>query len=539
LFIAYSQEFKKVIVLCKDEKTPLAYANILFNKFSTGTISNINGEFHTPIYVDSITISYLGYETKKLRLESNEQKIYLIKTITNTPEVIIKSYSEHKLAEILIKALQNKTKIKKSTKSKSFIRLFSWLPDENPIELSEGIYNIQQDNRGITKIELKNGRYFFTKDSLQQHFSLNFISQLVPEINYFGKQNLLMGIVSPLNLNSTNEITTWYKLSSEYIANNTIKIIYYSKANSNDRGEIVINTDLFTPVSLKFCKSNNDSEIFESTNKQTKINNSKVEFTIYFNTKQDIELLTGNINYELCEDGFSNNISTKIEVILFDFNNPFSSIFNLPKGFNDYEKMNAILFNDFYWNQMQYMNRTNKEINFERHMSYSVSQNLIIDGNFNIEGLNNNIPKNLYRYNKYKDELISKPIFNSLFHLDISLVANVDKRDTTFICDVYPVLNYANSYSFIVDLESERAIIDSVIILSIAYAKKLNNILNPMLKEGNISNTNANQLIDDFQTSYNNKSEEFLNKLSIEETISVPSQKIPLSSYDKLQFFLK
>lgn len=60
-----------------------------------------------------------------------------------------------------------------------------------------------------------------------------------------------------------------------------------------------------------------------------------------------------------------------------------------------------------------------------------------------------------------------------------------------------------------------------------------------MLKEGNISNTNANQLIDDFQTSYNNKSEEFLNKLSIEETISVPSQKIPLSSYDKLQFFLK
>jgi len=95
--ILFSQDYNTTKGIIKDSLSSeaLPYATIRFSKKHTGAISNRDGEFSISSNIDSLSISYVGYKTKKIKLKPNNYNtIYLSSDISNISEVIITSYSE-------------------------------------------------------------------------------------------------------------------------------------------------------------------------------------------------------------------------------------------------------------------------------------------------------------------------------------------------------------------------------------------------------------------------------------------------------------
>ncbi|WP_299222808.1 DUF5686 family protein [uncultured Psychroserpens sp.] len=108
-FNAYSQRTSTFKILDSITKTPIAFANIIFdNDNYSGTISDIDGTFSIKPSTQNVTISYVGYETLTVNVESFKTNTILLKSkIDELDEVIINSDYNPAIA-IMKKVIANK-----------------------------------------------------------------------------------------------------------------------------------------------------------------------------------------------------------------------------------------------------------------------------------------------------------------------------------------------------------------------------------------------------------------------------------------------
>ena len=520
----FSQENKITTGIIKDSNTKetLPYATILISN-NKGTVSNKNGEFSIYSQIDSISVSYVGYQTKKVKLSTNYNIIFLEKSILNISEVTINSYSEKDLANFIYQTIKNRKKGKArfNSESKSFIKIYS-TSENNPVEYSEGFYRLEQDYQGISRIKLKNGKYYFSKND-KNYFSINLISQLIPNLNFFNLKNSIIGLLSPLNVKSKKDILKFYKLKSLGQVNNILTIQFQSKINNSDKGEIYLDITTNNLVKLKTKKSLKYDNIFISLKKGSEIKNPQIALEAKYNKEYQLSLLSINIDYEYHTNNNINNISTHIVTRAYDFNKPFVKVYNLPITQNDYERMKFVKENTHFWNTTNLIYKTKKESQFVEQMEYKKGfQTAIIDDSFTINKnlILTEIPKNQIKHIRIGDgDIITRTKHNPYFHLEIKLVTNIELLDSQIICDVYPVINYSDSYSLLVDKEKQDFVTDSLLEISLTYSANLKNKILISLSKNKINKELIQELITDFQNSFLSLTEKLLaNQLSKEDT---------------------
>ncbi len=107
---SFSQATSKFTLLDSETKEPIAFANIIFDHTaSIGTTSNIDGVFYIDKQkVKTLTISYIGYETKTLDVVAQTNNIlFLKKSLFALSEIVI-SPTDNPAIPIIKKVIANK-----------------------------------------------------------------------------------------------------------------------------------------------------------------------------------------------------------------------------------------------------------------------------------------------------------------------------------------------------------------------------------------------------------------------------------------------
>ncbi|MDR0866024.1 MAG: carboxypeptidase-like regulatory domain-containing protein [Candidatus Symbiothrix sp.] len=175
--ILSAQENNTIIggVYDKQSKEPLISASVYYLNSSPCTITNIDGEFLIDRIAnpDSIVFSYVGYVTEKYSIDNLPSKIFLDRSFTNLPEIVIIPGYASKIAKKVrekYSKIYNQEKKNKNKESSFFYR---------QITKSDTIYNefvecfLTGDHTfALDNLKLQQGRY--AKIKLDSLFHLTF-----------------------------------------------------------------------------------------------------------------------------------------------------------------------------------------------------------------------------------------------------------------------------------------------------------------------------------------------------------------------------
>lgn len=111
LHIANAQEKISGTVTDAETQEPLAFVNIIINHTKTsGTITDIDGKFlvDSPNAINSLTFSYIGFETKTITVHNQEKINITLSPAANQLEQVIISSGENPALRIIRKAIANR-----------------------------------------------------------------------------------------------------------------------------------------------------------------------------------------------------------------------------------------------------------------------------------------------------------------------------------------------------------------------------------------------------------------------------------------------
>lgn len=110
LTTSFIQAQTKITLMNETSQEPVAFADVIFNNQPTyGTITDIDGNFtYDTKNVHTLTISFIGYETKKLNTADIKGSIITLKEAVNTLEEVVLSPDENPALAIMRKVIANK-----------------------------------------------------------------------------------------------------------------------------------------------------------------------------------------------------------------------------------------------------------------------------------------------------------------------------------------------------------------------------------------------------------------------------------------------
>ena len=104
-FVLYAQDLNKITGNVKDAVTneDLIGVNILISGTSTGTVTDVNGNFSISVPLNGgIKLSYIGYKEQEIKIEG--QKVLAVKMVSESEqmdEVVVVGYSVQKKRDVL------------------------------------------------------------------------------------------------------------------------------------------------------------------------------------------------------------------------------------------------------------------------------------------------------------------------------------------------------------------------------------------------------------------------------------------------------
>ena len=108
-FKTIAQNTKKIILIDEDTKKVIPFANIVFNsKDYKGTSTDIDGVFYVTSKIENITISYIGYETRVLKVSNIKTQFIKLKQKTSELDEVVINNSENRAHRIIRNAVSNK-----------------------------------------------------------------------------------------------------------------------------------------------------------------------------------------------------------------------------------------------------------------------------------------------------------------------------------------------------------------------------------------------------------------------------------------------
>lgn len=339
----------------------IPYATIYNVRNAKGTMSNMSGDFYLPkcLPEDSIQISFIGYETKFFKAkELNEQPIIYMNTRAEfLRELTI--YGDDNFLYALI-SRSKKTTSSKVINAKTYFSLESYI-DTMQVEWLEGYYNGIYRGYEVNDLNLKNGRialaarknkYFVSVSSSKAQYS-----HRIFEYN----RNFP---ASPFEYSKKKAKKKFkLKLSNSYKndVGNTIMVIDFTpkeKVSSSFTGRVWIDS---TDASIqKIALQCIDASIFpfhpiwaSDTLKQVDLNLVKT----FERVDGNMTVNSIDFNYRLYYQDRNDStyvINTHNMVVAYNYDQFFTlPLFDFDVNEeNDYRKVNAAPYNNFFWDNM-------------------------------------------------------------------------------------------------------------------------------------------------------------------------------------------
>jgi hypothetical protein len=362
---AQEQELDVISISAKliDAKTgeSIPYATIYNLRNAKGTMSNQSGDFYLPNSLpdDSIRISFIGYETIFFKAKELQEKpvIYLRTRAELLQELSI--YGDDNFLYALL-ARSKKTTTSRVINAKTYFSLETYI-DSVQVEWLEGYYNGIYRGYEVDDLNLKNGRIALA--SRKNKFFVSISSSKAQYAHRIFEYNRNFP-GSPFEYSRKNAKKKFkLKLSNSYKndAGNTIMVIDFTprkQVSSSFTGRVWIDS---TDASIqKIALQCLDASIFpfhpiwaSDTLKQVDLNLVKT----FSRVGDKMTVNSIDFNYRLYyqdRDDSTYVINTHNMVVAYNYNEffilPFFD-FDVNEE-NDYRKVNAAPYNDFFWDNM-------------------------------------------------------------------------------------------------------------------------------------------------------------------------------------------
>ena len=351
----------KGLVYDSASKVSLPFATVIDQSTKVATITNAEGYFELNIQSteDTIEVSYLGY--KKRRIETNSRtKVYKIGLEANTfnlspVEVFTKSYSF--IYDLIIAAKEKQSKQIKD--AKVYYQLKSYI-DGNQIELVENFYNARIQGYDLLSLKLKAGRLGLKKSNDSYFASLE-SSKPIKMHRLFSESNFFPH--SPLEFNKRQMEKKYYlDLEKAYLDENNDSILiasFYPKKSKlyHFNTRVWINASDTNLVKVEFEGKDILKFPLVPIYEEDELSEINLKITKTFEEIND-QLFFKHIdfNYDFnYTKGYGESVRVKTEAVLFSYD--YDQTFKLPitnlndSKLTDYQKLSAMPYNDFFWNQ--------------------------------------------------------------------------------------------------------------------------------------------------------------------------------------------
>ena len=235
-------------IIDKEKEEPLPFAHILVKKYSTGTFSDENGYFTLSLpktsINDTITISFIGYETLKLKISNIKSENIKLTPKTNMIEevAIIANYNIKKILKKVHKNIKKNYPLKAPYCAKTFYREYI-KKDSLTVQMFEA--NISVKEKGT---KLKYHKYSqFNIDTINYFYRLDY--------NYYWGNLMFMLLVydepyTPSDKGKYNIDSVFFEnnekyISITYIPKNRDTIVYdkYETIKFQNGKEIIIQSE--------------------------------------------------------------------------------------------------------------------------------------------------------------------------------------------------------------------------------------------------------------------------------------------------------
>lgn len=504
------------VIIDAEDLGPIPYATIISKESNKGTVSNEDGYFRLDGLQDNATVrvSFIGYKTELYKAKEVPDTIYL--KIKNEVLSEVELLADNSFLYYLL-SRSKKTSSYVERKAKSYFSLETHI-DTTQVELVEAYYNGSYQSYDLEKLDMKAGRVALkiyddevfvsmeTSKALQMH-------RLYEHNDYFP--------TSPFEL-SKRKLKKFYNLflfkKFKDDKNRTIYVIDYSPKAEKDRyfeGRVWVDSlsAKIQKLDLNIEKAGihpfvaytpNDSLISVSL-KITK-NFKEIEGTPYVNAidfNYNIEYKARPVNSEaLSANGekiplvISEKRASKIKhisskALLYAYN--YDDNFILPflelasSGMSDYRKMNAIPFNENFWNHMDEFRFNDKVHNNAKFISEEAEigmSNIFKPNQYFKKGFMEHAYK---AWNKkrifFREEGKTKVDYTDYmdwipsqrYHLEAQLVLDINTFADSIYVDTYSVMDPYRSYYYFPKAQQDYAFINMYFDLIEVHRRKLEN----------------------------------------------------------------
>lgn len=356
---AQSKVTIKGVVVDSTNEEELSFATV-FNKSSgQATITNGEGYFELGLdsWQDSIIISYVGYKSHIVNLDSGQQQYQIgLEPSTVELDVVTVRPKDYTFLYQLLASCRSKRSKRKST-TKAYYQLRSYI-EKTQIELVEAFFNAETYGYDLLDLELKCGRVglreyensFFgsleTSKPISRH-KLFFSSDLFPE--------------SPMELNTRKMKKRYYlELETAYLDESldSIYVLFlYPKKNKGDQFncKVWVNSSDTTILKVELQGSNLSVFPFSPIYPEDYLSKQNLNMTKTFKSING-ERVFEHIDFEYDfiynkSDGPSFLVSTNAILFTYQDDNPFFIPYYgfKNKGLTDYQKLGVMPFNSFFW----------------------------------------------------------------------------------------------------------------------------------------------------------------------------------------------
>ncbi len=266
-----AQTTKKLTLVDETTKKAVPFANILFNETQyKGTTSDIDGVFYVPNHINEITISYVGYATKILKLEDlNSNIINLKPQDSELDEVVISGENPaHRIIKLATKNKDlNNPKNLKSYTYKAYDKIY--LTSQNTTKSKDSILSKLDDlfegshlfiTETITKHKylkprLTQDSIIATKSSGFKNPNFSLLANSLQPFSFYDDHLVLVetNYLNPISKGSTRKYK--FRLKEEIVKDNdTLFVISFEpKANRNFeglKGVLTINSNKYAVQSV-------------------------------------------------------------------------------------------------------------------------------------------------------------------------------------------------------------------------------------------------------------------------------------------------
>lgn len=371
-------------VIDEENSEPLIYCHLQLNNSSQGALTNENGEFVIRKYSleDTLVISYLSYQTKKIAIKYlKEDGIISLSRSSNLLDEIAIVADDDYLFDILIKTKKQHKK-SNSFRSKAYLNSTTSY-DNKPIEIVEGYYNLESKKNRIV-LKIKNGRVLLAPYDGSNFFLSQSMTELITDYSLVkSKKNMPR---QPLQL-SKSKMKQLYKLERSFQNEKEMAISFYPIENNTEffSGEIWINKESYAILKIELeSKATNLTPLKSIFVDMSFIRDIRYQITYEFNTQNKNQYLDYvNFNYDL---NFENpemsiyNFQTKGILKTYDIGGDY----HLPyldyiDGMNDYQLIAKIPYIAEFWKEDHGLTKTTRQKN---------NIDKILDTGYSLSGVN-------------------------------------------------------------------------------------------------------------------------------------------------------